>query len=199
MKPPSVYITILILLLAAGITMAADETNSAVAQPVPATNGQSLDLSSFQSIVQHNIFDPNRRGYVARVTPTYVPVRIDSFALRGTAADDGQRIAVFVGNNSQYSKVATTKDTIAGYKIAEIGFDHVKLAAAGNRTFNLPVGSQMKRRDNGPWSLDNSLEPSADAATPATADKPDAATATHASNSDDDVIKRLMKKHQEDN
>ena len=55
-----------------------------------------------------------------------------------------------IGSSSQYSKVATTTDTIAGYKIAEIGFDHVKLAASSNQMVNLPVGSQMKRRDNGP-------------------------------------------------
>ena len=85
---------------------------------------------------------------------------------------DNQKVAFFDGSSSQYSKAVTPADTIAGYKIAEIAFDHVKLAAASNQTINLPVGSQMKRQDNGPWSLVENPEPAAESSAPATSDKP---------------------------
>lgn len=199
MKLSVIYTAILILLLTAGRVTAADQTNSAPVSTATTTNGtKRLDLSSFQSIAQHNIFDPNRRGvYIRNTGPVIPPVRIDSFSLRGTMTDERQKFAFFDGNSSQYNKVATTSDTIAGYKIAEIGFDHVKLAAAGNQTVNMIVGSQMRRRDNGPWSLEINGEPAPDSAPPAASDKP--TTSSHGSESPSDVIQRLMKKHQAEN
>src|SRR5262249_26120176 len=90
-----------------------------------------------------------------------------------------------------------TSDTIAGYKIAEIGFDHVKLAATGDQTINMVVGSQMRRRDNGPWALEINGEPAQDTTAPAATDKP--AASSHSNESPADVIQRLMKKHQAKN
>lgn len=210
-----IHIAALIILLAAN-RLAAEGTNSVPEQPAPPTTQPGrLDASSFNNIYLHNIFDPNRRGI--RTPGNYVkPVQVDTFALRGTMSYPDHAVAFFDGNSSRYNKAVTTKDTIAGYKIAEIAFDHVELMAASNQTINLPVGSQMKRRDNGPWSLEQNAEPATD-------DNPSAVTngsgrpgeterrpgemerpgqggqPAHAGAIESDVIKRLMKKHEEDN
>ncbi len=203
MKLGIIHTVTMILLVAGSRLTAAEGTNSTPTRPAPTNATGRLDVSSFQNISLHNIFDPNRRGIVP-VTSYVRSVRVDSFSLRGTMIYPSQSVAFFDGSSSLYNKAVTTQGTIAGYKIAEIAFDHVKLAAASNQTVNLPVGSQMKRRDNGPWSLEEGSEPSADSNPPAATEKPAKAgekpPGTGAtSGADSDVIKRLMKKHEEDN
>lgn len=110
-----------------------------------------------------------------------------------------QSVAFFEGSSSQYNKAVTPADTIAGYRIAEIAFDHVKLAAASNQTINLPIGSQMKRQDNGPWALVENPEPAAEpSAIPAASDKPATPAASSSGRPQDDVIKRLMQKREQE-
>lgn len=199
----------LIILVAANRVAAAEGTNSVPEQPTPPTTQPGrLDASSFNNIYLHNIFDPNRRGITTQRSSVRT-VQVDTFALRGTMSYPDHSIAFFDGNSSQFNKAVTTRDTIAGYKITEIAFDHVKLMAASNQTINLPVGSQMKRRDNGPWSLEQSAEPAAEDNPPAATNSSDrpgegerpgqAGQPAHAGNIDSDVIKRLMKKHEQDN
>jgi hypothetical protein len=206
----------LIIVLAANRLAAAEGTNSVPEQPARTTNQTGrLDSSSFRNIYEHNIFDPNRRGAIIS-EPRPRPVQVDTFALRGTMSYPDHSIAFFDGNSVQYNRAVTTKDMIAGYKVAEIAFDHVKLMAASNQTVNLPVGSQMKRRDNGPWSLEENAEPAADDTPPAATnssgrpgeterkpgemDRPgQGRQPAHAGVIDNDVIQRLMKKRQQDN
>lgn len=198
MKPRFIQFSILAMLLAASRMTAEESTNSATAlQP---TNGITrLDLPSFQIISKRNIFDPNRRPERPSNTGIRVkPTQVDSFSLRGTMSYGNQSVAFFDGSSSEYSKAVTPKDTIAGYKIAEIAFDHVKLAASSNQTINLPIGSQMKRQDNGPWALVENPEPAAESAAPAVSDKPASPAATGGGGSADDVIKRLMQKREQE-
>jgi hypothetical protein len=194
MKPRFIHTLVFAILLASSRMMAEEPTNSvAAAQP---TNGVvRLDLPSFQIVSQRNIFDPNRRPRSSSNSgPRVRPTQVDTFSLRGTMSYGNQSVAFFDGSSSQYSKAVTSKDTIAGYKIAEIAFDHVKLAAASNQTINLPIGSQMKRQDNGPWALVENPEPAAEPTAPAASDKP--ATPASGGGAADDVIKRLMQKRE---
>ncbi len=195
MKPRFIHTLVLTILLVSSRMRAEEPTNSvAAAQP---TNGVvRLDLPSFQIVSQRNIFDPNRRPKSASGSGIRAkPAQVDSFSLRGTMSYGNQNVAFFDGSSSQFSKAVTPKDTIAGYKIAEIAFDHVKLTAASNQTINLPIGSQMKRQDNGPWALVENPEPAAEPAAPAASGKP-ATPAAGGGGAADDVIKRLMQKRE---
>ncbi|HWY78113.1 MAG TPA: hypothetical protein VN281_21030 [Verrucomicrobiae bacterium] len=186
---------ILILFLAMSRAASAAETNSA----------SSTDFKSFQAIIDHNIFDPNRRsGRPRDQGPTIAPRQSDSFTLLGTAQGN---LAVFTGTRSDFRKNAKPGDTIAGYRIEEIAHNYVKLGAASNKTINLPMLTQMRRQGDGPWSIGprgESTEAPAPEAPPAASpsnETKSAETSTASSKSDaiSDVMKRLMQKHDADN
>lgn len=198
MKSRFLHTAVVILLLATGRMMAQEPTNSAAAAAPPTNAVTRLDLPSFQIISQRNIFDPNRRPRTeAKAQNISKPSQIDFFSLRGTMSYANQSVAFFDGSSSEYSKAVTRADSIAGYKIAEITFNHVKLAAGSNQTINLPVGSQMKRQDNGPWALVENPGSSTDSNPPAASDK-SASSTSAGSNAADDVIKRLMQKREQE-
>jgi hypothetical protein len=191
MKRNIIHIAILTLLLAGGRRVVAQETNTA----------PKLDFQSFKIISQRNIFNPNRRANMPNadiVRPKQV--QIDFFTLNGTMSYEDRHYAFFEGTSSQYRKVLAPSDIIAGYKISEIGDDHVMLAASSNQVINLRVGMQMKRQDGGPWSLVASAEPVVDSGTTATTDQtPDSTPGASApSSAESDVIKRLMQKREQE-
>lgn len=177
-----------ILLLAGLVTI----TGPARAQETNTDSG--LDFKSFSVISQRNIFNPNRTGRRSYVS-TGPRVRVDSFTLVGTMSYEKGRYAFFDGTRSEYRKTLKPSETIAGYKIAEIAADHIKLAAASNQTINLPVGTQMRRTDGGPWALAGRATADAYSATPTPApDTAPAAAPDGASAAESDVMKRLMMK-----
>jgi hypothetical protein len=191
MKRTFIKIAALGCLLAAGGIARAQDTNAAPA----------LDLKSFDLIATRNIFDQNRRP--PRIQEKFVqPKRIDTFTLVGTMSYEKGQFAFFDSNRSEYRKALKASETIAGYKIAEIAPDGIKLAAASNKTINLPVGTQMRRVEGGRWSFAGRAEivpeaPPTTAATvdnPGTATAPDSAPEAPAGAGDNDVMKRLMLK-----
>jgi hypothetical protein len=116
-----------------------------------------LDLESFRLIWERNIFDPNRSPF-NRFTRSAPPPRdrerrrTDSFALIGTMSYEKGRFAFFEGSSPQYQKVLETSNSIGDYTITAITPSHVLLQST-NGQIELPVGMQMKREDEGPWSL----------------------------------------------
>ena len=118
-----------------------------------------LDLDSFRLIWERNIFNPNRSGRYTRTAPTIRRRETDrrapteSFALMGTMSYEKGRFAFFEGSGSQYQKVLETSNTIGGYTITEITPAHVKLESTNGQAIELPVGMQMRRQDEGEWSL----------------------------------------------
>ncbi|MDB6066293.1 MAG: hypothetical protein JWR26_2501 [Pedosphaera sp.] len=190
MKQNILHIAILTLLLVGGRRVVAQETNTA----------PKLDFQSFKIISQRNIFNPNRRANMPNtdiVRPKQV--QVDFFTLNGTMSYEDRHYAFFEGTSSQYRKVLAPSDTIAGYKISEIGDDHVMLAASSNQVINLRVGMQMKRQDGGPWSLAASAEPIVDAGNTTPDQTPDSTSGTSApSSAESDVIKRLMQKREQE-
>jgi len=71
----------------------------------------------------------------------------------GTMSYEKGRFAFFEGSGSQYQKVLETSNTIGGYTITEITPAHVKLESTNGQAIELPVGMQMRRQDEGEWSL----------------------------------------------
>jgi hypothetical protein len=120
------------------------------------------NVDSWSIIPRRNIFNSRR-------SPAYVPTqrenrpvsRIESFALVGTMDYEKGWLAFFDGNRSDFRKVAKPSDTIAGFKIVEIEPKFVKLAGTTN-TIELRLGMQLRRENEGEWSVSErpeSLEP----------------------------------------
>ena len=106
------------------------------------------EYQAFKLIADRNIFDPNRSSRSRG--PTEKQVRVESFALIGTMSYDKGDFAFFDGSSLEFKKVFKTGDTIAGYRIAAITSDAVRLEVNGAQT-ELRVGMQMKREDEGEW------------------------------------------------
>jgi hypothetical protein len=70
--------------------------------------------------------------------------------------------AFFDGSSSDYRKALKPEDSIAGYKVTEIGLKSVKLKSSTNEV-ELAVGSQLSREDGGDWHASTRQEPSGSA------------------------------------
>ena len=110
-----------------------------------------LDESAFRVVPERNIFNANRSGGTVR-GPSQRPARIEFFTLVGTMAYEKGAFAFFEGSNSEFTKVMKTDGVIAGHKLMDIHASSVKIEADG-KEIELPVGSQMRREDEGTWHL----------------------------------------------
>ena len=127
------------LVVAGGLSAPAQGTN----QTAPG------DFSAFKIIIDRNIFDPDRRPMVAS---GLAPTIVDSFTLVGTMSYQKGLFAVFDGTSSEYRKVLQTGGAIAGYTVKEIRQETAKLAS-GTNELELSVGMQMRRNEDGRWSV----------------------------------------------
>ncbi len=138
-------------------------TSATPPPPASTSSAPRLDIASFRLIWERNIFDPNRSSRTPYVRPVRNEPRrtsrTDSFSLVGTMTYEAGRYAFFDGNSAFYRKVAKPSDTIAGYKVAEVGPNSVKLTASDGKEVVLPVGMQMRRFDEGAWSVAERSEP----------------------------------------
>ena len=174
-----------------------------------------LDYSSFQIIVDRNIFNGNRAPRSTRVRKTEPErrVRIESFALTGTLTYEKGRFAFFEGSSSEYQKVLQPAGTIAGYKISDITPNYVKLDRTNGPAIELAVGMQMKRQDEEEWRLEArssssvasststaSAESSASSgsSTPSTSAGSSDKTESSSSGGASDVLKRLLEKREQE-
>jgi len=185
----------LLLLAAAGYLPAtAEETNSA----------SRLDYPAFRIIAERNIFNQNRsrgsgrNGYRSRPDRR---VRTDAFVLRGTMSYEKGRFAFFDGTSSDYRKAAQADDTIAGFKVAEVGRDSVKLEANGKQ-IELQLGMQMKKPEQGDWEVASGAEVidlNASASTGDTNSTTNVQPSSSASSGgESDILKRLMQKREQE-
>ena len=173
------------LLLLTGLVGRAQSTN-AVARP---------DFQSFKIITDRNICDPNRSSRASRTRNEGPrPARVESFTLVGTMSYEHGTYAFFDGTGSSYRRATKTGDTIAGYKVADISADRVKLEANGQQ-IELNVGVQMRKQDEGEWQLAGRAESfSASSAATATTEKTESAS----SGEENDVLKKLIQKREQE-
>jgi hypothetical protein len=184
----------LIMVLTFPLWTAASETNAIFA--ASQTNAPSrLDFDSFKIIAQRNIFNPNRsaRGSGNRNGDSPRPARTESFTLVGTIMYENGQFAFFDSSSSNYKKAIKGGDMIAGYKISEVTPKGVKLELNG-KIVDLGVGQQMRRADEGEWSVSGNIL----AETASTSGTSDTASSSASSADEDDVVKRLMKKREEE-
>ena len=144
----------------------------------------SLDYSAFRLVMDRNIFDPNRAPRSSQA-PSGTPKSTDAFTLVGTMSYEKGTFAFFDGTSSDYKKAVKTNDTIAGYQVTAISNDSVKLAQTTNQ-LELTVGSQMRRQDDGTWTITNNAESYASASNGASS------SSSASSAADNDVLKKLM-------
>jgi hypothetical protein len=165
------------------------------ASPRGTTN--SLDYSSFKVIVDRNIFDATRTEMGSRIVDIQKPApvtRIDHFKLIGTILYEKGRFAFFSGSGSDFRGTIQTGQKIADYTVVEIGYSGVKLAGTNGDPFELTVGKQMKRVDDGPWSLASAGDTfSSSSDSQASSDK-GSDTPSGSSDAENEVLKRLMQK-----
>ncbi len=167
-------------------------------------DSNSTDYSSFQVIVQRNIFDPNRYPH----GPGPRPPRQEgapTFALAGTMSYRKGMYAFFNGTSGEYQKAVQDGGTIAGYTVTNITFDGAQLLAA-DKVIDLKVGAAMRQSGDG-WELaqpgDWSLTPSTETDTGTgntgngNTDESSGATMTP-DNAPNDVLKRLMEQRQQE-
>jgi hypothetical protein len=166
------------------------------------TNTSSrLDYSSFKAITDRNIFNANRSGRTARSREPQRQVKVDSFALVGTLSYEKGSFAFFDGSTSQFRKTLQPQGGIAGFKIADIGRDTVKLEADG-KSIEMRVGYQMRREDEGEWKLSSRAEPyssstrSTGSASNTTSNE--AVKTSSTSGEESDALKRLMQQREQE-
>ena len=77
---------------------------------------------------------------------------MESFSLVGIMAYDKGVFAFFDGTKGDYKKALQTDGVIGDYKVAHVTNTEVKIVA-GTNSFDLKVGMQMRREDEGNWFL----------------------------------------------
>jgi hypothetical protein len=167
-----------------------------------ASGSKKNDFGSFQIIVQRNIFNPNRSGRSGRpVSDTPRPAATEGFGLLGTMIYEKGKFAFFGGTSSNFKKVVSPSDKIAGYRVEEIEPNLVKLQPEGtnSQTIELKVGQQLKRQEGGEWRLSESREPFTQASKETSTNQShDSSNASAAPGDESDVLKRLLQKREEE-
>jgi len=176
--------------------LAASALMHAFAAAAQSTNAPAVtDYSSFRMIADQNIFDPNRFPHTTRTRRPSVSRSAPGFSLVGTMTYQNGMIAFFDGTESEYRKVLALNGSIAGYRVAAITLNSVKLTST-NKPVELAVGAQM-RQEGGQWQMTGQGElpvSTADSETPAA----DPSSAPPSSGEANDVLKKLMEQREKE-
>jgi len=148
-------------------------------------------------IADRNIFNPARYPHSPQPTQRYTPVSRSApmFSLVGVMSYEKGLFAFFDGNNSDFRKVLSATQSIAGYTIASITPDSVRLESSDKKqTVDMKVGELMRHEDQG-WRLSGRGDMSTYTTTSNSAsDAPDASGAAPAASSlpANDTLRKLM-------
>lgn len=115
-----------------------------------------LSYDSFRSISDRNIFNPNRyarsSGRPTQRSSSQPAARVESFSLVGVMAYEKGVFAFFDGTKSDYKQALQAKGKIGDYDVVRVTPETVTLAS-GTNTYELRIGMQMRREDEGDWFL----------------------------------------------
>jgi hypothetical protein len=170
------------------------------AQNTNAPAGQ--DLSAFRIISERNIFNQNRSTRpppVARSTSREResrPVRSETITLLGTMSYEKGHFAFFDGSSSDHRKKVQPEDTIAGYRIAEIGFNYVKLELSG-RVMELRHGMQLRKQEGRDWEVVGRRD-ATETQTAVSAPAEDSNGSTAVEGEENEILKRLREKREQE-
>jgi hypothetical protein len=167
------------------------------------------DLPSFRIIAERNVFDPNRYPHAGPRGPAQRNPVVDSFALVGVMSYEKGTFAFFSGSSSDYQKALKQDDTIAGYRVASIDANAVKLATGTNEV-ELQIGMRLRREDQGQWKVSTQTDSYTASSSPSNSSgsSPSVSSTTAATNvgqtdsstsgADNDVLKRLMQRREQE-
>jgi hypothetical protein len=181
------------------LLLLAASASALAASPRQASSPDPKEYAAFKIIADRNIFDPNRSSRASRANrETRRPSRVDTITLVGTMSYEKGPFAFFRGSSSQYQQVLRIGESIAGFTVADITDNSVRLES-GAKKVELTVGRQMRREEEGEWEMSGgervttagSAEPSSASAT---ADEPANAT----SDGENDTLKRLMQQREQE-
>ena len=143
-------LSVIVMLAACSWPAFAQSTNA------PANTPAKLTYDSFRTISDRNIFNPSRyargSGRTTQRTASTPASRVESFSLVGIMAYEKGVFAFFDGTKGDYKKALQSDGAIGDFKVVHVANTEVKLVAATN-TFDLKVGMQMRREDEGDWFL----------------------------------------------
>jgi hypothetical protein len=171
----------LILGMVSGVGAGAPETSVA----------GRVDFSAFNIINERNIFNAARYRGSKAVGEADRPPRVDHVTLVGTLTYEKGPYAFFDGSSSEFRAVLGPGKSIAGYTVAEIGNDTVKLAAGTNHV-ELRVGMQLRREEGGEWQVAGS------GLAQASSSSSSASSTDSSGNDDGDIVKKLMQQREQE-
>jgi hypothetical protein len=171
----------------ADATPPARDTNSTA-------NAELNPLDPFQFITRNNIFDQSRFPQSENVRVASRNPKVEAVTYCGAGLDDKVGSAVFDGNGVRTGHDYEVGESILDLKITKITFTDVTMTNAGGNTFHLPVGTSLRREDNGPWRLSAYV-----AVMPAleTVSTTSDSSASSSGSKLDEIIARLKKRHDE--
>ena len=135
-------------LVASAIAGAVWLSSAVFSAAAPSAGG--TDFTPYQLIGQRNIFDPNRVPHVRSGYSRSAPRIVDSFSFVGTMSYSKGTFAFFDGTSPDFRKVLELDSSIADFKVAAITPKSVTLLSGTNESI-LPLGTQMRRDDDGHW------------------------------------------------
>jgi hypothetical protein len=172
----------------------------------PSTNGPAMtDYAYFQVVNDRNIFNPSRvpnRPDRPRSTEERRQPKVESISLVGTLRYDKGVLAFFDGSSPDFKKALKQGDSISTHRILSVTDTTVRLVVK-DAPIDLKVGSQLRREDEGPWSLAQGTTTSgSSASTSSTSSSSPSASSTESSSSSspsNDILKRLMERRAKEN
>jgi len=164
------------------------------------TNAPAVaNFSSFQIVVDRNIFNPNRYARTSRGHSRSTSPSAPWFSLVGTLSSRQGMLAFFNGNDADYREVLSPDGVIAGYKVAEITLHGVKLIST-NKPVVMNVGAQMRQEGKGEWQLAESGDLPATTGSEAPAADETSVTnpASGSAGEPNDILKKLMQQREQE-
>jgi hypothetical protein len=126
------------------------EAAAQIADTTPAIAPDSFE--AFESIVERNIFNPNRTSRARKSGDDTPPPRVDTVTLVGTIDNELGRRAIFESPDAAYRKAMYEGEIIGGLTLTRIGSRTVQFTQ-GERPVNLRVGDQLRRAEGGNWRV----------------------------------------------
>jgi hypothetical protein len=126
------------------------------AAPAAARNGAAVapatGFDAFRTIVDRNIFNPNRTGARRDRGTEERPPRTDTLTLVGTMESEHGVQSFFDGSDPAYRKALRVGETIAEFKVTRIGANDIDVERDG-KTMTVQVGQQFRRPEGSDWTL----------------------------------------------
>ncbi len=169
----------------------------------------TLSMNEFRSlatwVAERNVFDASRQPRIPGAPPRPPPrprtADAPSFTLVGVLKAQKGPMAFFDSGTAEYRKALPLNGTIAGYTVTDITPARVRLSISNQPPLELRVGSRMRQEGEAGWQLAEaggaSSTPASSGSSSGTGSGSSAAGST-GNAAEDEILKRLMKKREQE-